>query len=360
MDLIIKKMFSIIICVVCLITGCYQIDVNANIISSCKSINYYGFVIEKEQALFYYNINEKGVDLYFYNHQTGDKKVIDNIIDANMYVDVYPMFLIDDRIYYAKCPNNRSIADIYSIDTNTLIPKYEGTVKSSNDNSVFYDSYIGEIHAANDFEIFKYNDNIYVFVAGNVYNIDGENKNIVAEHISSMYIYGTKIYYSKVDDGIGSGVFCYDIKTKKSKEIITAEAIEKLNSEQIIRHIYYYVLVSNIIVDDENIYFIGTKAPALVYQYNLHDSSLEVLNNSIDVTEKFKKYGDKIFYIPTRKGGLYGYDLKDKESFLATNSHMLSYNFYGDYLYFYKILDYGECIVELQRYNIKTKEISII
>ena len=346
----------IVICSLCMISGCSN---KKKIISQCEKENNYGYTIECDNTLFYYHISPETVDLYSYDIESEKKNFIDNVANSEMEWSYFgPMHLIDGRIYYMKAASSYQTVDFYSIDPEKYEPQYEGTINNSVGNYEWID--YGERAGYLEIEMFKYDGSIYVFAQKNIYKLDKKKTSIVKSNIISMYIDGDNIYYSALKDKKDNddkvepgGISRYDINTGKSDEIVAADDIERLNDTELLQD--SNVVVRNIIADDENIYFLGTSGDADIFRYNQTDEkSLSILTPDLQkrLTQKFRKYDDKIYYIAVGNR-LHCVDLTTRElNAVIDQAYIYAYNIYNDSLYYYKVTDNRNYPSEIRVYDL--------
>ena len=252
-----------------------------------------GYIAESGNYLYYYQFSHASVDLYRCDLSNGTSEFIDNIHNANtMQYGASRMFSFHGKIYYAKInPDDQSKTMIYSINDENITPVFEGEI-----NDRLY-SEIPEF-SEDDYRMF-YADKTYVLMRNTLYRLNDGTVETVTDNINSIYYDGDEIYYSLITGGDGystetSGVFCYDIQSGESNEIISADTIREYNADTVIGP---QVFVRNIIKYNDRLYFIGAHHMSPVLMYDMQTNSLNAVNSiSEGAASAFRLHDNKIFF----------------------------------------------------------------
>ncbi len=352
----IKNICPIIVFVVisAFLFGCAK--ANENNLSDKNGYDDYGYVLKCGKYIYYYDFTYRNTDLFRYDCENKEKEYIDNITNAETnFCGVVRMYLTDDRIYYGKSTSDDKISHIYSITNDDLKPRYEAAITAEDGESMR--DYSGETLSP-DYRIMKIENGIYALIEGKLYRFNNGDAEIIKKGVTSIDVDKNNIYYSLREyDGSSTGIFRYNIKTKTNKEIIAAETIKSFNAENTIHGDQVYV--SNIAVDDDNIYFIAAPEWASIFRYKLDgNTGIEDLTGrgGRRIAAKFRVLGDKIYYVAGFLR-LHCFDTKTGElNEVIHGKRIYSYNVYDNLVYYYEYTDTEGSFPELRIYNMETGE----
>lgn len=330
------------------ITGCANENISDN-----NSIGN-AAVIKKNNILYYYDFeiydmsNFKSCDLYYINLDTGENKLIDHVCDENIgFAAVLGIIEVDGKLYYGKSTEPGCTVSIYSIDPDDPEPKLEGVIDEE------LGSAFGET-ILNDLRMFAVGNDVYVLGRSNLYRLNKGEAEKIRDDISSIYKDGNYIYYSLEKSYETGGIYRYNIITKKSKEIVSADKIREFNSGTVLGSVVY---VRNIIVDDDTIYFFSADDLSGIVRYNIsEDSQIEAVTKN-SYACRFIKYKDKLYYKDYSGRAEYKYHLceinTDGSEEKAILSNVYTFGICDDVIYYYTFSRPDK--LELKEYNVDTE-----
>lgn len=311
------------------------------------------YVIKYNDYLYYYNYELyngakiKSCNLYKQNLKTGEVEFVDNICTNETHIEsIIKMFEFDGRLYYGVSEGNNISTSIYSIGDFETAPRFEGKIDE------FLNADSGEF-VNSEFKIFKYRNQLYILGNNKIYRLKNGKSKEIKQGISSIWIDGRKVYFSKIkSNGETGGIFCYNTLTRRKTEIVSEDKIRNFNAGTVMGG---QVSVKNIIVDDDTIYFLSSYYMSSIVKHPVSkNGQIEDITKS-SRTQSFSKYKDMLFYKnynKTMQSKLCSISIKgENETSLIPSIY--SYNIYDDTIYYYMFCE--PYIPQLRKYDMITQ-----
>ena len=303
-------------------------DINSKAFSGVGS-----YIIKYNDYLYFYKYIANSMELYRRDLKNGSEEHIDTLTNPNTgHWGVVKMFLIDTRLYYGKSTDKTDVAAIYSIDVNDPHLQFEGSINE------LFDDHTNEMFVTKEFKRFELGDNIFALANGNVYKLDAEASERVAENVSGICVDGEKIYYSiYVDDRNSGGIMCYNISDGTNTEIVSDTVIREYNKTTVYGG---GCAVRNIVSDGKSLYFLGTPDTSEILRYDFGGNEVRGLTHRA-YPGLFRMRDDKLYYIDFQlELSCVNTDGTDEKKIIE-NEWVFGFNISGNSLYYYKQIDDG-------------------
>ena len=293
-----------------------------------------GYVIEVGDDLYYYDFDfdEPSYALYKSDKNGGNRVKISNI-DGIHYT---PMFLINDRLYYAYGAWGADSFKIFSLSLDS------GEIEEFAEVSDIITETDGVHHT---FDIFTCGRDMYVYVNSNIHKITGGKDIVVAEYIASFFVDGNDIYYSIYDGYEYSPENSGTIHLYRNGKSETIFNVEDLTEDSYIISVTPPGTpknINHITKSGDELYFVTSDTlwyQGALYKLNLSDpiNTVKKLNEEETIrnaTNDYELYGDTVYY-------KFQSELKYAKDDVITGTGIRKIDYYdicGDRLYYLQII----------------------